>query len=161
MSLADLIQRAPKALLHDHLDGGLRPQTVIDHAHASGYDALPSEDPADLQRWFAEAAYSGSLERYLETFRHTVGVTQTAEALRRVARECVEDLAADGVVYAEVRYAPELHLEKGLDIHEVVESVLAGIAADQATLHGLLQRIRDLGMPLVSVTCIGVDPPRP
>lgn len=124
----DLIERAPKVLLHDHLDGGLRPQTVIDLAHASGYDALPSQDPDDLQRWFAEAAYSGSLERYLETFRHTVGVTQTAEALRRVARECVEDLAADGVVYAEVRYAPELHLEKGLDIHEVVESVLAGIA---------------------------------
>jgi adenosine deaminase len=124
----DLIERAPKVLLHDHLDGGLRPQTVIDLARASGYDALPSGDPDDLQRWFAEAAYSGSLERYLETFRHTVGVTQTAEALRRVARECVEDLAADGVVYAEVRYAPELHLEKGLDIHEVVESVLAGIA---------------------------------
>lgn len=124
----DLIERAPKVLLHDHLDGGLRPQTVIDLARASGYDALPSQDPDDLQRWFAEAAYSGSLERYLETFRHTVGVTQTAEALRRVARECVEDLAADGVVYAEVRYAPELHLEKGLDIHEVVESVLAGIA---------------------------------
>jgi adenosine deaminase len=124
----DLIERAPKVLLHDHLDGGLRPQTVIDLARDSGYDALPTQDPEELQRWFAEAAYSGSLERYLETFRHTVGVTQTAEALRRVARECVEDLAADGVVYAEVRYAPELHLERGLDVHQVVEEVLAGIA---------------------------------
>lgn len=137
----DLIERAPKVLLHDHLDGGLRPQTVIDLARDSGYDALPSEDPDELQRWFAEAAYSGSLERYLETFRHTVGVTQTAEALRRVARECVEDLAADGVVYAEVRYAPELHLERGLDVHQVVEEVLAGIAEGERTAAAAGHRI--------------------
>lgn len=137
----DLIERAPKVLLHDHLDGGLRPQTVIDLARDSGYDALPSEDPDALQRWFAEAAYSGSLERYLETFRHTVGVTQTAEALRRVARECVEDLAADGVVYAEVRYAPELHLERGLDVHQVVEEVLAGIAEGERTAAAAGHRI--------------------
>jgi adenosine deaminase len=122
----DLIQRAPKVLLHDHLDGGLRPQTVIDLAEAAGYRDLPSHDADELARWFAEAAYSGSLERYLETFRHTVGVTQTEDALRRVARECAADLAADGVVYAEVRFAPELHIEQGLNEEEVVEAVLAG-----------------------------------
>ena len=123
---ADLIARAPKVLLHDHLDGGLRPQTVIDLAAEVGYRRLPSTDAAELSRWFSEAAYSGSLERYLETFQHTVGVTQTAEALARVARECAEDLAADGVVYAEVRYAPELHVEQGLTLHQVVEAVLEG-----------------------------------
>lgn len=122
----DVIRRAPKALLHDHLDGGLRPQTVIDLARESGYGGLPADDAETLARWFSEAAYSGSLERYLDTFQHTVGVTQTASALARVARECAEDLAKDGVVYAEVRYAPELHVQKGLTLHEVVEAVLAG-----------------------------------
>ena len=106
----DLVARAPKVLLHDHLDGGLRPATVIELAQEAGYRDLPAGDPQTLATWFAEAAYSGSLERYLETFRHTVGVTQTAAALARVARECAEDLADDGVVYAEVRFAPELHL---------------------------------------------------
>lgn len=124
----DLIVRAPKVLLHDHLDGGLRPQTIIDLAEASGYGDLPSTDADELARWFSEAAYSGSLERYLETFKHTVGVTQTPEALRRVARECAEDLAADGVVYAEVRFAPELHLERGMSQREVIAEVLAGVA---------------------------------
>ena len=127
----DLIQRAPKVLLHDHLDGGMRPETIIELARDSGYDALPSTDPDALGRWFVEAASSGSLERYLETFAHTVGVTQTADALRRVARECALDLAADNVVYAEVRFAPELHLEKGLNEHQVVEEVLAGFAEGQ------------------------------
>lgn len=124
----DLIVRAPKVLLHDHLDGGLRPQTIIDLAEASGYTDLPSTDAEVLARWFSEAAYSGSLERYLETFKHTVGVTQTPDALRRVARECAEDLAGDGVVYAEVRFAPELHLERGMTHREVIDSVLAGVA---------------------------------
>ncbi len=124
----DLIRRAPKVLLHDHLDGGLRPSTIIELAEASSYADLPSTDADELARWFSEAAYSGSLERYLETFRHTVGVTQTPEALRRVARECAEDLAADGVVYAEVRFAPELHLERGMTEREVVDEVLAGVA---------------------------------
>ena len=128
---ADLVARAPKVLLHDHLDGGLRPGTIIELAAADGYDGLPSTDPDELRAWFVEAASSGSLERYLETFAHTVGVTQTAEALRRVARECAEDLAADFVVYAEVRFAPELHVEKGLDEHQVVEAVLAGFAEGQ------------------------------
>jgi len=124
----ELIARAPKVLLHDHLDGGLRPQTVIDLAEETGHTGLPTKDATELARWFAEAAYSGSLERYLETFQHTVGVTQTKDALIRVARECALDLAADGVVYAEVRYAPELHVQQGLSLHEVIDAVLAGFA---------------------------------
>ena len=127
----DLIERAPKVLLHDHLDGGLRPETIVDLARTDGYDGLPTMDPVALRAWFVESASSGSLERYLETFAHTVGVTQTADALRRVARECAEDLAADNVVYAEVRFAPELHVEKGLNEHQVVEEVLAGFAEGQ------------------------------
>nr|WP_040524954.1 adenosine deaminase [Gordonia effusa] len=123
---------APKVVLHDHLDGGLRPQTVIELADAVGYDKLPSTDVADLGRWFADAANSGSLETYLETFAHTVAVMQTASALRRVARECVADLADDGVVYAEVRYAPELHTERELSLDDAVEAVLAGFAEGEA-----------------------------
>ena len=120
---------APKVLLHDHLDGGLRPQTVVDLALESGYPGLPTTDPAELGAWFVAACDSGSLERYLETFEHTVGVMQTHDALVRVAAECAEDLAADGVVYAEVRYAPELHVAGGLSLVEVVEAVLEGFAA--------------------------------
>ncbi|GAA2888280.1 adenosine deaminase [Streptomyces mexicanus] len=123
---SDQIRRAPKVLLHDHLDGGLRPATVVDLARESGYTQLPDTDPDKLGLWFREAADSGSLERYLETFSHTVGVMQTRQALVRVARECAQDLAADGVVYAEVRYAPEQHLEGGLSLQEVVEAVDEG-----------------------------------
>ena len=128
---ADLVRRAPKVLLHDHLDGGLRAQTVVDLAREVGYDALPFNDADALGRWFAEAAYSGSLERYLETFKHTVGVTQTAPALARVAQECAIDLADDGVVYAEVRFAPELHVQQGLSEEQIVDAVLDGFAAGQ------------------------------
>ena len=110
------IRRVPKVLLHDHLDGGLRPETVAELA-AEIHHVLPVEDPAALGAWFTEAADSGSLERYLTTFEHTVAVMQRADHLTRVARECVEDLAADGVVYAEVRYAPELSVERGPSRH--------------------------------------------
>ncbi len=120
------IRRAPKVLLHDHLDGGLRPATVVELAQASGYDDLPTTDVAELGAWFRENADAGSLPRYLSTFAHTVGVMQTREALVRVARECAQDLADDGVVYAEVRFAPELHLEGGLSLPEVVEAVQEG-----------------------------------
>jgi adenosine deaminase len=125
------IVKAPKALLHDHLDGGLRPATVVELAAEIGHP-LPSTDPAALGQWFVEAADSGSLERYLQTFAHTVAVMQTAGALSRVARECALDLADDGVVYAEVRFAPEQHLEKGLSLDAVVEAVLAGFASGAA-----------------------------
>ena len=124
----DLIRRAPKVLLHDHLDGGMRAATIVELAAEEGYDGLPTTDPEALARWFAESAYSGSLERYLETFTHTVGVTQTEQALRRVARECAVDLAADGVVYAEIRYAPELHVQRGLTLEQIVGAVLNGFA---------------------------------
>ncbi|NIJ14075.1 adenosine deaminase [Saccharomonospora amisosensis] len=122
------LRSAPKVLLHDHLDGGLRPRTVLELAESTGYRGLPTTDVAELSRWFQQAADSGSLESYLETFAHTCGVMQTEEALARVAAECVEDLAADGVVYAEVRYAPELFVERGLKLEAVIEAVLAGLA---------------------------------
>jgi len=122
----ELIREAPKVLLHDHLDGGLRPTTVIELAQEQGYGALPTSDPGELARWFVEGANRRSLPLYLETFQHTVGVMQTAEALTRVAAECAEDLADDGVVYAEVRFAPELHLDRGLDLDQVVDAVLTG-----------------------------------
>jgi len=120
------VRRAPKALLHDHLDGGLRPQTIIDLAADCGHE-LPASNAAALGRWFRESADSGSLERYLQTFDHTVAVMQSAAALTRVAAECVEDLAADGVVYAEIRYAPEQHVESGLTLDEVVGAVQEGV----------------------------------
>jgi adenosine deaminase len=128
----DEIRRAPKALLHDHLDGGLRPATIVELAGEIGHP-LPSTDPDELGAWFVEAARSGSLERYLETFAHTVTVMQTPEALARVAAECAYDLATDGVVYAEVRFAPEQHTDRGLDLTQVVEAVLAGFTAGSAT----------------------------
>ncbi|QZA06805.1 adenosine deaminase [Mycolicibacter heraklionensis] len=124
----ETIREVPKALLHDHLDGGLRPATVVDIAGQVGYDDLPATDPEELATWFRTRSHSGSLERYLEPFSHTVAVMQTADALHRVARECVEDLAADAVVYAEVRFAPELHIEGGLSFDEVTDAVLAGFA---------------------------------
>ena len=136
------IRSAPKVLLHDHLDGGLRPVTLIELAVQTGYGDLPSTDPGELARWFSESAYSGSLERYLETFSHTVGVMQTREALIRVASECVQDLAADGVVYAEVRFAPELHVEQGLDLDEVVQAVLDGFAAGTLAAAAAGKKIR-------------------
>jgi adenosine deaminase len=127
----ELVARAPKVLLHDHLDGGLRPATVVELAAEVGHP-LPAQDAEALGRWFVESASSGSLERYLETFDHTVAVMQTAAQLRRVARECVLDLAADGVVYAEVRYAPEQHLQGGLSLAQVVEAVRDGFVEGQA-----------------------------
>ena len=137
----DEIVRAPKALLHDHLDGGVRPATVVELAAEIGHQ-LPADDADSLGAWFTAAADSGSLERYLETFTHTVGVMQTPEALYRVAYECALDLAADGVVYAESRFAPEQHLQRGLRLPDVVESVLAGFEAGSAAATDAGHRIR-------------------
>ena len=117
--------RAPKALLHDHLDGGLRTPTMLELAAEVGHE-LPAGTPDELDAWFVAAANSGTLVRYLETFDHTVAVMQRADHLQRVAAECVEDLASDGVVYAEVRYAPEQHLGAGLTLDEVVGAVQLG-----------------------------------
>ncbi|MEU7859469.1 adenosine deaminase [Nonomuraea sp. NPDC049141] len=128
----DEIRRAPKVLLHDHLDGGLRAESIVELARDCGYGELPTTDSDNLREWFEAAADSGSLERYLETFQHTVGVMQTREALARVAAECAEDLADDGVVYAEVRFAPEQHTTTGLSLDQVVEAVLEGFRQGSA-----------------------------
>ncbi|WP_250401817.1 adenosine deaminase [Streptomyces cellostaticus] len=126
-----LLRRLPKAVLHDHLDGGLRPATVVDLAAAVGH-TLPTTDPDELAAWYVEAANSGDLVRYIATFEHTLAVMQNREGLLRVAEEYVLDLAADGVVYAEVRYAPELNTRGGLSMSEVVETVQEGLAAGMA-----------------------------
>jgi adenosine deaminase len=120
------IRRVPKVLLHDHLDGGLRPATIVELAEETGYADLPTTDAGELADWMTRGASRKDLVLYLETFAHTVGVMQTRDALVRVARECAEDLAADGIVYAEVRYAPEQHLEGGLELDAVVEAVQEG-----------------------------------
>ena len=127
----DLARRAPKVLLHDHLDGGLRPRTVVELAGEFGYDDLPTTDVGELGGWLQRGANRRNLELYLQTFAHTVGVMQHADALSRVARECVEDLSADGIAYAEVRFAPELHTEAGLTLDEVVTAVLDGFRAGE------------------------------
>jgi adenosine deaminase len=116
----------PKVSLHDHLDGGLRPQTIIELSAEVGH-TLPTTDAAELGKWFRDAADSGSLVRYLETFDHTIAVMQTREGLARVAREFVLDLHADGVIYGELRWAPEQHLRGGLTLDETVEAVQQGI----------------------------------
>lgn len=126
MTSPDLIARAPKALLHDHLDGGLRPSTVIELASEFGYDDLPTTDVDELATWFNRGAKRNDLVLYLETFAHTVGVMQHLDAIERVAFECAQDLAADNVVYAEIRFAPELHVQAGLTLDEVVVAVLDG-----------------------------------
>ena len=124
----ETIRGAPKALLHDHLDGGLRPATIVDLAAEYGYDGLPTTDPEALATHIRRGADRKSLELYLETFAHTVGVMQDKDAIIRVAAECAEDLAVDGVVYAEVRYAPELSTERGLTLDEVVAANLEGFS---------------------------------
>ena len=124
-----VVTRAPKVLLHDHLDGGLRPRTVIELAAEAGYRDLPTTDPDELARWFTSGADRKSLELYLEGFRHTVAVMQSRDAIERVAAECAEDLAADGVVYAEVRMAPELLTDGGLTLDEAVTAMLDGFRA--------------------------------
>ncbi|HET6179698.1 MAG TPA: adenosine deaminase [Candidatus Sulfotelmatobacter sp.] len=122
------IKTLPKVLLHEHLDGVLRPGTVIDLAEAVHYSELPTTDPAELAKWFYQGANQGSLPKYLEGFKHTIAVTQTAEALERVAYEQAEDLSQDGVVYYETRFAPIFHTTKGLTHQQVVSAVLKGMA---------------------------------
>lgn len=122
----ELLAATPKVLLHDHLDGGLRPATVVELAAEYGYTNLPTTDVDDLDRWFQRGARRNDLVLYLETFAHTVGVMQHRDAIERVSYECAQDLAADGVVYAEVRMAPELCTEAGLTLDEVVEAMLDG-----------------------------------
>lgn len=132
MSLdAARVAALPKVALHEHLDGALRPSTVVELSAEVGHP-LPTTDPDALGRWFFDAADSGSLVRYLETFEHTVACMQSAEHLRRVAREFVEDSAADGLVYVETRWAPEQHLAGGLTLAEAVAAVRDGLAEGMA-----------------------------
>ena len=145
-TIAEAILRAPKAVLHDHLDGGLRPATILDLADAHGYRDLPTGDAGELATWFRRGANRRDLSLYLETFTHTVGVMQHAEACHRVAAECAVDLADDGCVYAEVRFAPDLHTSKGMSLDEVIEVVLAGFADGSAgtalTIRALITAMR-------------------
>ena len=133
---SEQIAKAPKVALHEHLDGGVRPATIVEIADEIGHD-LPAGDAESLGAWFEAASSSGSLERYLETFIHTVAVMQRPEDLARVARESVVDLATDGVVYAELRWAPEQHLSGGLSLTETVEAVQEGIVKGQEEAAGL------------------------
>ncbi len=121
------IQTIPKVLLHDHLDGGLRPETIIELAKETGYKKLPTDDPSELAEWFHRGARRGSLPLYLEGFAHTCGVMQTEEALERVAHEMMEDMYNDGVVYVETRFAPVFHTDKGLHWDDAVNAVLKGL----------------------------------
>jgi adenosine deaminase len=135
------IRPLPKVSLHDHLDGGLRPATVLELGEAIGLD-LPAKDAAELGRWFGEKSNSGSLVEYLKTFDLTTAVMQTREGLERVARESVQDLGADGVVYGELRWAPEQHLDGGLSLDETVEAVQAGIEQGVDDVRASGRRIR-------------------
>jgi adenosine deaminase len=139
----ETLRAAPKVLLHDHLDGGLRPATVVELARDQGYEGLPTTDPIELGRWFHASAASGSLPLYLRGFAHTIAVMQTEEAIERVAYECGEDLAGDGIVYAEIRYAPVFHLGRGLNLEHVVVAVERGFSRAE----------RDHGISLRQIIC--------
>jgi adenosine deaminase len=153
----DLLVRAPKALLHDHLDGGLRPATVVELAQEYGYKGLPTTDVDELGAWFNRGAKRNDLVLYLETFAHTIAVMQHRDAIERVAFECARDLAADGVVYAEVRLAPEQHMEAGLNLDEVVGAVLAGFSAGSAgtdlTIYAICSAMRTAARSLEIAEC--------
>ena len=123
-----LLKSLPKVLLHEHLDGVLRPETIVELAESGGYKELPTKDREQLAKWFHQGANQGSLSKYLEGFKHTIAVTQTEEALERVAYEQAEDLSRDGVVYYETRFAPLFHTKKGLSHQQVVAAVLKGMA---------------------------------
>lgn len=127
------IASAPKALLHDHLDGGLRIDTILELSEAIGWTAnLPTTDPADLQAWFTAGAAAKDLLKYLATFEHTLAVMQDPAHIERIAYEAVEDLANDGVVYAEIRFAPELH---DMPFAASTEAICAGFRrAERAAL---------------------------
>jgi adenosine deaminase len=127
------IRKIPKVLLHEHLDGGLRPSTVIELATESGYQGLHTTDADDLASWFHRGAQKGNLPEYLEGFQHTIAVMQTTESLERVAFEFIEDMFHDGVVYAEVRFAPVYHTERGLSQDEVVAAVTRGLERGRTT----------------------------
>jgi adenosine deaminase len=167
-----LVQKVPKVLLHEHLDGGLRPATVLELAQECGYEQLPCTDPEELGRWFCAGAARGSLAEYLEGFRHTIAVMQTSAALERVGYEFIEDMAADSVVYAEVRFAPHFHTAEGLGLDGVMTAVLRGLrraAAEFEVGYGLIVcamrnedadlslRLAELAVSYRNQGCVGFD----
>ncbi len=127
MTTENIIRDVPKVLLHDHLDGGLRPETIIELAEELGYDKLPTKDPAALAEWFHRGANKGSLVEYLQGFEHTCAVMQSTGALERVAYEMMEDMKNDGVCYVETRFAPVFHIQNGLYYEDSVNAVLKGL----------------------------------
>ena len=127
MTIEEIIKTVPKVLLHEHLDGTLRPETIIELAREINYDKLPTEDPVELKNWFHRGANKGNLVEYLQGFEHTCAVMQTREALKRVAFEMMEDMYNDGVCYIEIRFAPIFHTLKGLYMDDVVSAVLEGL----------------------------------
>jgi adenosine deaminase len=143
----ETLRAAPKVLLHDHLDGGLRPGTIVELARDQKYTGLPTTDPGELARWFHASAATGSLSLYLRGFAHTIAVMQTVEAIERVAYECGEDLARDGIVYAEVRYAPVFSTQGGLNLEQVVDAVVSGFERAEGrypiTLRQIICAMRD------------------
>ena len=166
----ETLRAAPKVLLHDHLDGGLRPTTIVELARDQKYAGLPTTDPGELARWFHASAASGSLSLYLRGFAHTIAVMQTVEAIERVAYECGEDLARDGIVYAEVRYAPVFSTQGGLNLEQVVDAVVTGFERAEGrypiTLRQIICAMRDrtdsLEMAELAVAfrdrgCVGFD----
>jgi adenosine deaminase len=138
-----ILRALPKVLLHEHLDGVLRPTTIIELARSVKYDQLPTDDPQELARWFHQGANQGSLPKYLEGFAHTIAVMQTGEALERAAYEQAEDLSADGVVYFETRFAPIFHTRKGLTHQQVLSAVLRGLERGR----------KDFGVPCGLIIC--------
>ena len=127
MTIEQIIRSAPKVLLHDHLDGGLRAQTVIELANDLKYNKLPTNDAGELAKWFHRGANKGNLVEYLQVFEHTCGVMQTKEGLTRVAYEMREDMKNDGVCYVETRFSPVFHTAKGLYHEDIVSAVLEGL----------------------------------
>ncbi len=127
LTTKQIIKAVPKVLLHDHLDGGIRPGTIIDIANDLKYNKLPTKDPGELAQWFFRGANKGNLVEYLQGFEHTCAVMQTKEALQRVAYEMMEDMKNDGVCYVETRFAPVFHTSKGLYYEDIVSAVLEGL----------------------------------
>lgn len=127
MKTEEIIRSVPKVLLHDHLDGGLRPQTIIELAKDLNYTKLPTSDAGELAEWFHRGANKGNLVEYLQGFEHTCAVMQTKEALERIAYEMMEDMYKDGVCYVETRFAPVFHTSKGLWYEDIITSVLNGL----------------------------------
>jgi adenosine deaminase len=127
LTTEEIIKSVPKVLLHDHLDGGVRAETIIELAREINYSNLPTEDPNDLSEWFHRGANKGNLVEFLQGFEHTCAVMQTKESLERIAYEMMEDMKNDGVCYVETRFAPVLHLEKGLHYDDVINAVLSGL----------------------------------